>query len=168
MSKLNAITKWFFLYNKNILELLKFENKSGKKVVLYAIEKNSISDGRIEEKLVIDVSKIEAWKTPDLIWESRQYGHWNRVFVQNIKDLCVLEKTKHYDKDLKSNLIILTCSFGSFESFTKYDNDWNKNSKWNDTDEGFVELPVMYNVSDSSKPAQSFLVPEDLEKFNKV
>lgn len=39
MLRVKPIIKWFFFYKKNILELARFENKSGKKIVFYIIEK---------------------------------------------------------------------------------------------------------------------------------
>lgn len=124
-------------------------------------------NGFVKNKSIMDGARIEGWNTPDLIWEDKQYGHWNKVFIQNFKGLSVIEESKSYDIFLKSNIIILTCIFESIESLTKYDNDWNKNSQWKSQENDFVSLPVMYNATDGSKPIQSFLIPDNLEKLYK-
>lgn len=162
MKNNTPINKWFFIYQKNILESTKIEHVGGNKINLLLIHKGGIlmSESVFKRSNLFD-SRIEGWQTPDLIWEDKQYGYWDKVFVETYTGLKSVDYETNFDNNW-GKVHRLTVQYESCKTLTRYDADWNENQEWKEVSDKEVRLPVKYSPTDRSKPLQSYLMPNDL------
>lgn len=161
MGKVIPILKWFLIYKDNYMFSKKVEN-SDKRIFFNIIDKDSCyKSGRLFDEIVLEDAKLECWSTPDLIWEDKQWGLWNKVFVQDFKNLKILDKKSQVNQDGKVHF--LTCGYDSYQIFTKTDSDNKYNDSWKTIKNTSIQMPVFYDIN-SGKPVQSVLDSFKLEQ----
>jgi hypothetical protein len=159
--KVSPITIKFFLFDKNICQIDKFEFFKEDHVRLSLLEKDShwVKGIPFEDNFLEEFT-VEFWQTPEYRWDEQHWSQWIKIYEHTFKDSEVVDRKEVWVND-KGKTLELTFEFASAGVETRYGEDGKLNKEWVGKSRCVIQKPVKYDIR-SGKPIQTFICSHDI------